>query len=418
MIFKKIRFILYFQVIFFLGLPADEVQSKDNEFITSLHSEEVGHFKIFQENNSQFAFEFYKILSKQSGNFSFSPYSISSGLAALALGAKGVTTTQIQKALGYSSSLVPLFGNLNEFLINHSDSKQFTRLYLANGLWLKKDLVIAIPFKQAISRDFPGMLQSIDFTTSLNQVIQTINFWTSQQTKGKINNFLEVRGLTSGMHMLLTTAATLEGAWAHPFELRHSKREQFHTVGNRNFFVEMMHATIYIEIWKNDKWDLIVLPLVKSAKGAQFEMMFILPKTNSLEELEQEFGLEKWREWVSNVKMEVVKISLPRFRIEKKFDLKTYFNLINLSLLFSPEANFSGITASHKEFYLQQALHKSALRISERGVNIGGLSGTLKNEVNEDKKPYEVNINHPFIFLIWDKVTETIIEMGRMTTPS
>src|SRR5208337_433276 len=97
------------------------------------------------DGNNRFGFAFYQAVKSQAGNICFSPYSIASGLAMAASGAKGETAHEIQRALSYSLRLGPLFSDLNaQFSIA---SKTGSQLLLANALWVQKDLRLLPSFK-------------------------------------------------------------------------------------------------------------------------------------------------------------------------------------------------------------------------------------------------------------------------------
>ena len=209
-------FLSYLGCLFspFLGAISD----RSNSFISSVPPSEKQFFQTVVEGNNRFAFDFYQSMKNQQGNFCFSSYSIVSNLALAAIGAKGETAQQFQHVFHYSLSLLPLIGDLNVlFQTSSSDSKNSSQLWLANALWLQKDLPFLSSFKLTLQRNFKTTLQPIDFA-GLNLAIHKINQWTSEQTKGKINRLLMDQDVKKNTNCILTAAIYLKGQWAHLFD--------------------------------------------------------------------------------------------------------------------------------------------------------------------------------------------------------
>ena len=93
-------------------------------------SQQDQHFNMVIQGNNRFAITLLQQLhSRYKGNFICSPYSIASGLARISIGAKRATANEIQKAVGYSSSFVPLIGSLDQFFTVQPRKKNETQLF-------------------------------------------------------------------------------------------------------------------------------------------------------------------------------------------------------------------------------------------------------------------------------------------------
>jgi serine protease inhibitor len=376
-------------------------------------------FQVVVDGNNRFAFELYGKIKNRSGNFCFSPYSIVSGLAMAALGAKGDTAFQFQHAFHYSLSLLPLIADQNQlFQSSPSTAKNISQLWLANALWLQKDLKLLPSFKLEMQRNFRDNLQFLDFANELSKSIQTINQWVSQKTNGKINHLVTGQDVTTKTRFLLTMAISMRGQWEHQFELSQTKRLPFRLSSERTLLSDMMHTTSTYLLAKNDKWDLLVLPYVKGNQEIELAMALLLPKeVGGIEELEKNFTLPNWKQWLSQLQMETVSLTLPRFRIEDRFDLQTILKALGFTHIFTSEADFTGITEV-KDLFMDKAIHKSLVRIDEKGTEITGV--TKKDGVQttvEHANPYEFVVDRPFLFVIWDRKTDSILFMGRVLLP-
>src|SRR5262249_33047994 len=151
-------FLTYLGLILFISLGAQK-----NFPLSTLSESEIAYFKTLVEGNNRFAFDLYHRLKSDPGNIYFSSYSIISGLAMPAIGAKGETAHQFQRTFRYSPALLLLIGDLNQSLEKSSESKSQTQVLLANALWLDKSLSILPSFKQTFLRDFRENFQVVDF---------------------------------------------------------------------------------------------------------------------------------------------------------------------------------------------------------------------------------------------------------------
>ena len=179
----------------------------------------------------------------------------------------------------------------------------------------------------------------------------------------------------------------------------------------------MMQTTSNYLLWRGDQWDLLVLPYDQENQELQLAMAILLPKETDIKELERNFTWENWQQGLSKLQMETVSLILPRFRIEDRIDLNTVAKSLGLTLIFSPEADFSGMTGQ-KGIYVNKAIHKTFVRVDEKGTDASGaMAGLELAEELGREAPYKFIADHPFIFVIWDQKTESILFMGRLSLP-
>ena len=108
---------------------------------------------------------------------------------------------------------------------------------------------------------------------------------------------------------------------------------------------------------------------------------------------------------------------MPTFRIDNRLDLEPVLRALGLTKLFNTQANLTGIT-EEAGLYLNAAIHKNSIRIGENGVD-GSVANSLKSVdlPHSGKSPYLFIADRPFIFVIWDQKTDSIISVGRLTLP-
>lgn len=410
-----LRFLLCLTLLIFASLKAQDDNSQAP--LPTLSESEVLHFQMLVEGNNRFAFDLYQqIRLHQTGSLYFSPYSIASGLNMLTIGAKGETAQPFQHAFRYSPPLLLFIGDLNESL-QSSRLRNSAQVTLANALWIDKSIPILPSFKQTFMRNFRTTLQPVDFAQDLNQSVQRINQWVLHQTQGKISNMISVPDVNVNMQMILTTAASLKGEWASPFDQKLTKRLPFHISVQRTSLVDMMQNTAQYLLAKGEKEEVLLIPFAQEG-GPQIVMTILLPKEGmALSELEKRVTWENWRQWKGQLQSQWVTLALPRFRIDRRLDLEMTLKSLGFAPIFSPQADFSGMT-SQKGVFLNQAFHKTSIRIDEKGAD-RGQPAKIKPTANipKDTQPYAFTVDRPCVFIIWDQKTDAILFMGRLMIP-
>lgn len=398
------------------SLQANEENSQAP--LSTLSESEWVHFQMLVEGNNRFGIELYQHMKNQPGNLFCSTYSIVTGLGMVSIGAKGETARQFQHAFRYTLPLLLFIGDLNESLQKGSHTKETTQVLLANALWLDKSIKVLPSFAQTMIRNFRYPLQQVDFRGNLSATIQKINQWVLKQTEGKINNMLFAQDVPTNTKMILTTAAYIKGKWSSPFDRALTKRLPFQITPQRTLLTEMMHQTSQYPILKGEKWDVLAVPFEQGEEGPQLAMVILLPKKEvPLALLEKNLTWENWKQWKNQLHSDWINLVLPSFRIEKRLDLDTLLKGAGFTALYNPEANFSEMTAE-KGIYLNSAIHKTSIKIDEKGADVSALVNAKSEILPAGKEtPYQFIADRPFVFMIWDQKTDSILFIGRLAMP-
>ena len=105
-------------------------------------------------------------------------------------------------------------------------------------------------------------------------------------------------------------------------------------------------------------------------------------------------------------------MTLPRFKIESRFDLPPQLQALGMTDAFGPKADFSGMLPD-RAIHLAVVAHKGFVEVNEEGTEAAGATGAS----GEDSAPPTFHANHPFLFLIRDAKHGTILFVGRVTNP-
>ena len=81
-------------------------------------------------------------------------------------------------------------------------------------------------------------------------------------------------------------------------------------------------------------------------------------------------------------------------------------------------ANFEGIAGVlPMPLYIHHIFHKAFIAVDEKGTEAAAVTAVVGGEESIDPEPIVVTIDRPFIFLIRDNKTGTILFMGRVLDP-
>jgi serpin B len=88
---------------------------------------------------------------------------------------------------------------------------------------------------------------------------------------------------------------------------------------------------------------------------------------------------------------------------------------------FDPDrADFSGMDDA-RDLYISLILHKAFISVDENGTEAAAATAVVMEAMampGNPVQPMEFNADHPFIFLIRDNPTGTILFLGRVINPA
>ncbi len=107
-----------------------------------------------------------------------------------------------------------------------------------------------------------------------------------------------------------------------------------------------------------------------------------------------------------------IHLTLPKFELSYHASLMDPLRDLGLELPFGPGADFSGMTGS-TDLWISAIEHETFVKVDERGTEAAAATGTMMALSHGPT----VNVNRPFIFVIQDDATGTILFLGRVTNP-
>ena len=369
------------------------------------------------KGNNRFAVELYAKLRAQDGNLFFSPYSVSAALAMTYAGARGETEAQMAKVLHFPSQRAgdqerfhPAFGAIIKDL-NTRDKKGKYELIVANALWGQKGYGFLAEFLELIEAQYGGKLNEVDFITATEDARQTINAWVEKETKDKIKNLIGERVLTPLTRLVLTNAIYFKGNWASRFKKENTKDAEFTLLSGEKVDTPMMIQTEQFSYMETEDFQGIELPYVNN----ELSMIIFLPKrTDGLAEFEKSFTSENLSQWLVKLRKREVIVSVPKFKMTSQFDLADVLKQMGMTDAFLGKADFSGMNGK-RDLFFSAVIHKAFVDVNEQGTEAAAATAVVVRTTAI--RPTVFRADHPFLFLIRDNDSGSILFIGRMMNP-
>jgi serpin B len=371
------------------------------------------------KGSNTFALELYAKLAKSDEPVFFSPYSISTALAMTYAGARGQTAVEMAKVLHFpedAAQLHPAYAAL----IKKTRSASGVQLTTSNALWADGGYGFARDFLELPVRYYGAGIYAEDFAADPEGARRRINAWVEKQTQRKITDLLPKGALDDLTRLVLTNAIYFKGDWQEPFKKGATRDEPFFLTPEETVQVPLMNQTEVFGYAKGDGFQVLEMPY----EGRELALVALLPtKKDGLGEFERSLTAENLAKWLRELRRQPVQVTLPKFRMEAQFELKKPLSDLGMPLAFSSEADFTGMSRSKgKELRINTVTHKAVVEVNEKGTEAAAATAVeakVKEEANDDKPqpPPVFRADHPFVFLVRDRRTDSVLFLGRVTNP-
>ncbi|XP_069469635.1 serpin B6-like [Ambystoma mexicanum] len=374
------------------------------------------------EANTSFALNLWKKLSEDDNkkNVFFSPMSISSALAMVFLGAQGDTAAQMAQTLQFNKAKDVHSGFQSLIAeVNKPDTKYLLRT--GNRLYGEKTYIFNREFLDSCNKFYLSELEQVDFVEKYEEARGKINNWVEEKTEGKIQNLLASGTVDSLTRLVLVNAIYFKGNWADKFNKDHTSERPFRINKNETKPVQMMFRKGKYPMTHISEQEMQVIELPYDDQ--ELSMIILLPKdinddSTGLEKLERELTYEKFADWTNPEMMhpQEVELSLPRFKLEENYDLKSFLTSLGMCDAFDPQrANFSGMSESNN-LVVSKVVHKAFVDVNEEGTEAAAATAVIMMLRCAMFTP-RFTADHPFLFFIRHNKTRNILFCGRFCSP-
>ena len=396
------------------ALIATSTGCRDGRDITSVDAE----MAVVIDGNNQFAVDLYQVEAANEGNLFFSPFSIVSALSMVYGGAEGDTETQIADVMSVEDEDA-WHDNLAALSVDMcGEHHRAYSLYSANRVWGQEGVPFVDDFLTLVDEVYEAPLEEMNFAEDASGARKVINGWVEDETQGHIDELLQEGDIDTYTRVVLANAIYFEADWASAFDKDDTMDRDFTLANGDTVQVPTMtqEADFNVASYEDDGVTLLEMPY----KDDEISMVIVLPDDPmGLPDVEAALTAGQLAGWIDGLYETERTVFVPSFEMETELPLKDDLEALGMVDAFSPAAaDFTGVVAAEdmgNNYYLSVARHKAYVKVDEEGTTATAATAFVMTEMSAGPGP--ITVDHPFLFLIRDQLTDAILFMGRVEDP-
>ena len=286
---------------------------------------------------------------------------------------------------------------------------------IALALWGEKTEAFEQEFLDVNAINYGAGLHLLDFVNAPDPARLTINGWVSLKTNNRINDLIPAGVINGDTRLVLTNAIYFNAQWADKFTNESTRDGEFYPVSGDSITTPFMHSIRTISYNEGTNWQAIELLY----KGNTMAMDIILPAQGTLAQFEAGMTAQSLNAVFDGFHLTRIALALPKFKFASpSISLVTALSAIGMPVAFTGAADFSGINGQ-RNLYIGNVIHKAFVAVDERGTEAAAATAVImiRTSAPGSVSPVYVPVDRPFIFLIRDLNTGTVLFIGRIMRP-
>ncbi len=374
-----------------------------------------------REGNTRFAVDLYRMVCLESGadNVMLSPFCVSSALGMAWAGARGETEAEMAQVLGLRGEPEEVHAGfarlMGQILRENAERPEHpVTLNIANALWVERTYPLLDEYVETVRNSYRAEAGNLDFKGDPEGGRAEINQWAADRTEGLITDLLGPGAITPDTRAVLTSAVYFKGDWMYQFNPEATRPGHFTTLAGGTVEVPFMHRTGDYPFFAGEGFRALSLPY----SDGRCRMVAILPD-GDLQRFEQEFSVETLRRVDEGLAEKEVILAMPPFRFSTLYNLAGTLSSMGMPEAFDgATADFSGFSGS-RDLFISEVVHKAYVKVDETGTEAAAATGVIMATTAMPENPPEYFVlDRPFMFLIMDDLSGTVLFMGRVADPS
>ena len=316
-----------------------------------------------------------------------SPYSVLLALGMAANGAGGRTLEEMEYALGAKTD------DLNHWLAACRLAED-GKVVSANSLWTRQELEVRKEFRKTIRKQYDAELHEGEFS------MEAVNDWVRKNTKGRIEKILEQDDPMS--QACLVNALTFDAEWPVAYTPESVYDGTFFTSDGSRQVVPFLHSVeeSYFELAGAEGF-------VRPYAGERYVFAGLLPAEGTTPDGEALLNA------LGEPQTEEVHVAIPKLiAATDRMQLKEPLRAMGMELAFTDAADFSRL--AEKPLKIDSVQHKVWLQLDEQGTQAAAVTSTLMapTAAVDMEEPKTIALTRPFLFVIFDHETQSIVFLG------
>jgi serpin B len=366
------------------------------------------------------AADLYALLRHRAGNLAISPASISIALAMASGGARGETETQLRQVMHVDLSREAVVTGWGQ-LARQLRAAELITLRFANRIFAERTYALEPDYTARSQAAFGAAPALVDFRGAAEAARGQINAWVEAQTEQRIRDLIPAGAVDGETRLVLVNAVYFLAQWATAFHVDDTFDEPFHLDADREVETPMMHASGTYRMAEAGGAKILELPY----RGGAAAMLVVLPDhVEGLADIEASLSSAQLAAWTDALASRAVVVTLPRFEVHATPSLALGEPLVALGMVdpFDPDrADFTGIADPPDRadrLCISNVFHSAFVKVDERGTEAAAATATITTRGGHARQVSAFRADHPFLFLIVDRLTGLVLFVGRVVDPT
>jgi serpin B len=340
-------------------------------------------------------------------NLFVSPLSASFALGMAMNGAAGQTLAEMRTALQFDgdASLADIDAGYKSLMALLTSLDPVVTMQIANSVWYRNTFTFNQSFLDVASSSFDAAVTPLDFNDAAGSMAK-INGWVDSKTSHRISAIVD--RIEPDDVMFLINAIYFKASWREKFDSGKTANGPFHGVSG-DHDVPLMHRESRMAYAETPTYQAVDLPYGDSV----FAMTVILPKaSSSVDAVAASLTTESWNALTAGFRVAQVDLALPRFKLEWQKSLNDDLRALGMRAAFT-DADFTPMSPAGRQLVISEVKQKAFVNVDEEGTEAAAVTSVEIKTVSA-AIPMRMHVDHPFIFAIRERLTGTILFMGKV----
>ena len=252
-------------------------------------------------------------------------------------------------------------------------------------------------------------------------MISEVNSWVEKNTNGLIKEILPPGSVDSFTRLILANALYFKGAWEKKFDASKTVKRDFYLVDGSSVEAPFMtdKEDQYVAVF--DGFKVLALPYSQGSDPRRFSMYFFLPDSKDglgslIEKLDSEAGFIDRH--IPRRKHELGRFMIPKFKISFGIEVSDVLKKLGLVLPFYEGGLLEMVEPPMaRNLSVSKIFHKAFIEVNEEGTEAAASSAAVIRFMSAPIGLIEFVANHPFLYLIREDKSGTLLFIGQVLNP-
>ncbi len=402
---KKLKWVYLFLLLPVIAAGSNQTTQSSNK--KHSYSKESGLSLEHTTPLNNYSFDLYNQVKSEEENILLSPLSTYYALLMAYEGSRGKTREEFEKILYLQGGFHKTVNSLLPALDNKQQDFQ-----ISNAIWTDDNLTLKDEFKKVLNHKYSSEIMQSDFNNK-KTAVSDINGWIAEKTNDKVRELVKISDIKDSTSLIIVNTVYFTGEWLNKFEKKQTKTGTFFTSAKNQYNVDFMNITEHLPYFETDTYQFISKPY----KGSPLSFCIILPKKKiSINEIEKELDTDFLKEVLDSVQITKTQLSMPKLKLESRFELSSALKCMGLNTAFSDASDFSGISGV-APLALNEIVHKTVIELDEEKTEAAAATAsTFYVRGIPSGKVFKAD--RPFMFFVMDNQSRAILFIGKYSRPA